>query len=264
MQYLFPQGKKKVLTFSYDDARTADRRLVALFHDYGIKGTFHINSGRLGKKGYLEPEEVASLYGGQEIACHGATHAFSDQLSRTQMVNELYQDRRVLEQISHRLITGLSYAYGTYDDRVLETCRSLGFEYARTITATGKYFPPADFLQWNPTCHHNVALREPEIVEKFVGTTMNSHRPLLYLWGHSYEFDNQNTWAAMERLLEKLAGHSDIWYATNIEYCRYISAVRNLMYSADEKTVYNPSAIPVWLLVSDALICVKPAEVCNL
>jgi hypothetical protein len=41
----FPGGKYKVLTMRYDDARTADRKLVDIFNQYGIKGSFHINSG---------------------------------------------------------------------------------------------------------------------------------------------------------------------------------------------------------------------------
>ena len=42
----FPGGKHKVLTMSYDDGRDSDVRLVGIFNQYGIKGTFHLNSGR--------------------------------------------------------------------------------------------------------------------------------------------------------------------------------------------------------------------------
>ena len=34
----FPGGKHKVLTMSYDDGRTWDRKLVELFNSYKIKG----------------------------------------------------------------------------------------------------------------------------------------------------------------------------------------------------------------------------------
>lgn len=46
----FPGGRHKVLTMSYDDARAADRRLVEAFNTFGIKGTFHINSGLFEKE----------------------------------------------------------------------------------------------------------------------------------------------------------------------------------------------------------------------
>ena len=42
-------GKMKALTFSYDDGVTQDVRLAELFHKYGMKATFNINSNRLGR-----------------------------------------------------------------------------------------------------------------------------------------------------------------------------------------------------------------------
>ena len=45
LNYLFPGGKKKVLTFSYDDGNDSDRRLVQIFTDHHMKGTFNLNSG---------------------------------------------------------------------------------------------------------------------------------------------------------------------------------------------------------------------------
>ena len=46
---LFPEGKRKALTFSYDDGTIHDRRLAALLNEYGMKGTFNLNYGLLGK-----------------------------------------------------------------------------------------------------------------------------------------------------------------------------------------------------------------------
>ncbi len=48
----YPGGKHKALTMSYDDGRTQDRRLVDIFNQNGIKGTFHLNSGlfKLGER----------------------------------------------------------------------------------------------------------------------------------------------------------------------------------------------------------------------
>ena len=39
------EGKKKAVTFSYDDGVTQDRRLVELLNRYGLKATFNLNSG---------------------------------------------------------------------------------------------------------------------------------------------------------------------------------------------------------------------------
>ena len=48
MEFTYPRGLKKALTFSYDDGREFDRQLVEIFNQHGLKGTFHLNSGTLG------------------------------------------------------------------------------------------------------------------------------------------------------------------------------------------------------------------------
>ena len=58
----YPGGKHKALTMSYDDGRTYDRQLVEIFNRYGIKGTFHLNSGFLGDQRHVSPEQ--RLFGG--------------------------------------------------------------------------------------------------------------------------------------------------------------------------------------------------------
>ena len=56
----FPGGKHKALTMSYDDGRTQDRRLIEIFNKYGIRGTFHLNSGLMDEN-HVQPEEVPAL-----------------------------------------------------------------------------------------------------------------------------------------------------------------------------------------------------------
>lgn len=72
----FPQGVTKALTLSYDDGKVHDRRLVRIMNDYGLKGTFHLNSSFLGKEGYIEASEVASLFEGHEVSAHTIDHPF--------------------------------------------------------------------------------------------------------------------------------------------------------------------------------------------
>ena len=54
----FPGGKHKALTMSYDDGRTQDRRLIEIFNQNGIKGTFHLNSGLFDRGDRILPEAV--------------------------------------------------------------------------------------------------------------------------------------------------------------------------------------------------------------
>lgn len=243
---LFPGGKGQALTFSYDDGSTHDRRLIDIFNRYGLKGTFHLNSGRLDQEGYISHEEVATLYEGHEVACHGVNHLFPDRLSPTGLINEWFEDRCTLELLSGKMVTGLSYAFGIYTDAVVDTARNMGIEYARTIADTGNLFPPSDFMRWHPTAHHKKLFSDSSIMNIFLNPLPFMRPALLYVWGHSYEFEMNNDWDAMEAVCAKLSGHETVWYTTNIEYCRYAKAARSLVFDTQHKEIYNPSNIKIW------------------
>lgn len=53
-RFLFPDFKKKALTFSYDDNTEQDRRLVCILRRYGLPATFNINTGSFGEKRRIE------------------------------------------------------------------------------------------------------------------------------------------------------------------------------------------------------------------
>ena len=81
---------------------------------------------------------------------------------------------------------------------------------------------------------------------------------MMYVWGHSYEFDNHDNWNVIEDFCAYMGGRNDIWYATNIEIIDYMDAARRLIFSADCRRVYNPNAISVWLEIDgDTVIEVK-------
>ena len=70
---------------------------------------------------------------------------------------------------------------------------------------------------------------------------------MFYLWGHSYEFDNNDNWNVIEEFAEYVGNRTDIWYATNGEIYEYLQACERLEFSIDGNFVYNPSAIDVYI-----------------
>jgi hypothetical protein len=45
---------------------------------------------------------------------------------------------------------------------------------------------------------------------------MQTDRPqVYYVWGHSYEFDIDNTWDKFEEFCKMMSGRDDIFYGTN-------------------------------------------------
>lgn len=253
MRFVYPQGKKKALTFSYDDGQLYDRRLVEIFNKYGMKATFHLNSGKLDGGIFIKKNEVAELYKGHEVAVHGVEHKSLVNIGEHQMVMELEEDRKNLEKLTGYLVQGMSYAYGHYSDEVIRVVKSLGIKYSRTVNSTNGFFPPADFLAWHPTCHHDGNLQG--LGKAFLNVPDYVELPLMYVWGHSFEFGNKNDYSVIEEFCEMMHDKEDIWYATNLEICNYLTATRSLEWSADGKTMKNPTAISVWFTDNEGNLC---------
>ncbi len=95
LNYVFPEGKKKVLTFSYDDGNDCDRRLAQIFTDHKMKATFNLNSGFQNGKGKIHLDELKSVFidHGHEVACHGKLHPFENQIPMSSMIEDVREDR---------------------------------------------------------------------------------------------------------------------------------------------------------------------------
>lgn len=251
----YPGGKHKALTMSYDDGRNADKRLVHTFNKHGIKGTFHINSGLFGTPDRITEDEVASLYEGHEVSAHTLTHPTIARCPKEQIVHEIIEDRKNLERIVGYTVRGMSYPNGSYSRQIIDMLPGLGIEYARVVPSTGDYGIPEDWLEWKPTCHHNHNLMQK--AEEFAALHKTQYLYLMYVWGHSYEFDNNNNWNVIEDFCAFIGGRDDIWYATNMEIVDYYKAYQQLKFSAALDFVYNPTAIPVWLSVDGEKVEIK-------
>lgn len=250
--FCYPGGKHKALTMSYDDGRNADKRLVKIFNRHGIKGTFHINSGLLGGEDRLSAEEAVALYEGHEVSLHTVKHPTIARCPREQVVRELLEDRIQLERLFNTTVRGLSYPNGSYNQQIQELLPHLGVTYARTVHTHGGFELPEDWHAWKATCHHNDRLLEH--AERFVQLHKKQYLYLMYVWGHSYEFDNDNNWALIEEFSSLVGGRDDIWYATNIEIVDYMTRCQWLQFAASLDFVVNPGAASVWLDVGGRIV----------
>ncbi len=264
MKFLYSEGKSKALTFSYDDGQEYDKKLLDIFNKYHLKATFHLNSGMFDgvterNENFVTTKEVADgLYAGHEIACHGLWHKDLPGLTNQQIITEILEDRKALESLTGKMIQGMSYAYGRYSEKIKELAKSAGIKYSRTVNDTKGFFPPVDFMEWHPTCHHDNNLLE--LGDKFLDAPGYIELPLMYVWGHSFEFGRSGDWSVMEAFAEKMSGRDDIWYATNMEIYDYLTAIRSLEVSADGSVLYNPTATTVWMRTDKGVEKLAPGE----
>ena len=264
-------GKSKVLTLSYDDGVVQDIRLMEILNQNGIKATFNINTGlylpedtvREKYYGRMKFSEAKALYtnSGHEVAVHGLTHPALDRIPSDEALTEILEDRKNIEKQYGTLARGMAYPGGTYSPQVMEELKLCGICYARTIQSTEQVDFPKNWLEWHPTCHHkNPKLME--ITKRFVDESprYGNRIWMLYVWGHSFEFDLQDNWHIIEEFAQYAGGKEDIWYATNIEIYDYVKAYESLQTSVDKRIVHNPSSVDVWFAHNKQTYCVKAGE----
>lgn len=270
MQMLFKDGKNKALTFSYDDGNYEDAKLIDIFDRNGLKATFNINTGllkdndfaRTEPRGKLTWKEAEELYGnsGHEVAVHTLTHPWLATLSPEEIIREVIEDKKNIEEHFHTVTRGMAYPFGCYSAETPDILRKCGIVYSRTTVSTHGFIVPENWLTLPATCHHNDD-KLFDLAKRFVEEQPKwGLSDMFYVWGHSYEFDRNNNWERMEEFAKYTGGRDNIWYATNIEIYDYVQAYRNLNVSYDCRIIHNPSSLTVWFLQNREAYSVRPGE----
>lgn len=271
----FPSGKPKAVTFSYDDNANADLRMRDILDKYSIKCTFNVVGDTIGDGNHLSVEQLnESISRGHEIAIHGAHHSALGNMRSIDGIKEVLDGRITLEKALSRVIRGYAYADSgvgvmrngaSYED-IRSYLSDLDIAYARAISGDNDRFNlPDDWYRWMPTAHHtNPGIMK--MIDKFLSIDIDKTyvgergAKLFFVWGHSFEFDNNNNWELLEEICEKLSGKDDTWYATNIEIYDYVKSYEALQWSADNSRVYNPSLKTVWFDIDKKVYSVNPGE----
>ncbi len=268
----FPGGRQKALTFSYDDGVEQDIRLVEILNTHGLKGTFNINTGAFAPEGTVHPaglihrrmtkSQIYDLFkdGPHEVAVHTLSHPYLEQMPIEAAAHEVLGDKMNIEQMFGKVTRGMAYPFGTYSDDVIAMLKSCGIAYSRAVSGIQDFALPENWLCWHPTCHHTVG-NLMQLADRFLNEMpRNGGHWLFYVWGHSYEFEQANNWHVIEAFADRVAGHDEVWYATNIEIYDYVTAFRSLVCSADLNIVYNPTATEIFFNRGGKPYSIKPGE----
>ena len=198
--------RKKIFLLSFDDGTVWDPRLVALLNQYGIKGTFNLNSGLDDFVWNYEDfpvrrqilSDIGNLYEGHEIASHSLHHHRLDQLSPPQLRREVEEDAARLKAEFGLEEIGFGVPFTFCNDREVKIIRRL-VRYIRLSEFTDSFALPKD--EYHIPIHglyNDSDIREK--LERFAQS--NLPVSLFVMAGHSYELEALNHWEYMEELLK--------------------------------------------------------------
>lgn len=262
----YPQGKEKAFSVSYDDGVLQDIRLVELMNRYGIRGTFNLNSSLM-ESGFtwlhengmqvsrLTPAQAAGLYDGHEIASHTLTHPYMHDLTEAEILYQMSEDKRALEEMFSREVEGFAVPFEYYSPLIAHCAKACGFLYARMSEFTGTYCPWQDRYYWKCGMFH----LQPELMEyvsKFL--TCEEELALCQIVGHSYDLDAEDLWDTTEEIFRSVAARQDIWLATNVQIVGYLMAMSAL--EVADGCAVNRSDRELWLKVDGRIVALQPGE----
>lgn len=212
-------NKLKALSFTFDDGLYDDIRLVELFNRYNLKATFNINSGLFDAPNHLSASEIVSLYKGHEIAGHTLTHPRLTELDDNTVLKEINGDIINLEKLAGCEIAGFAYPCGgvNTDERVINLIKTkTKIKYARSNQMCHCFDLPENMYLLKASVHTWDFDRMEQMGDDFI--KLKTDKPQVFnIMGHSSEFNTLKAWDRFEKLLEKLSGKNDIYYATNKE-----------------------------------------------
>lgn len=230
---------KKYFTIGLDDGITQDQRVIEILKKYNAYcATFFINTGLLGKDWsmqvsmqekkevshlrYTEDEIKTGIYNGFDLECHSFSHSsligFDNNIN--ELKTEINLDIQNITKYSGYKPIGLAYANGgtTYSEQTIKNLlENTDIRFARTITETGGFRLPKNFMEWHPTCSV-VNKNLLDIAQRFLETEPTDSDMLFYVWGHGYNLDSSDYWDEFEALIKMMAEADDIVLVTNAEF----------------------------------------------
>ena len=264
---LYPYGKKKAFNVTYDDGVEQDVRFVKFLNQYGLKGTFNLNSalsesgfewthesGRVIKR--LSPDIMPALYAGHEVASHTLTHPYMYCLTKEEILHQLAADKENLQQLFSKEIKGFAVPFDFYSDLIAQCVEECGFAYARISEESYSFAPQDDVYHWRATVFH-CSDELDGLTQRFLEN--DEELAVFQIVGHSYDLDVENKWDLMERIFALVSKQEDVLPMTTLEIIEYLKAMHQA--EITEQYIQNHSSIPLWFSCGHEIYNVLPQQI---
>lgn len=204
--------KEILIATSWDDGLASDLRLVEILKKYNATATFGLNPGlysetrilndnRHIKYGYKITKSELHHFMDYDIWNHTDTHKEMNVISRQQMLDELRDGKKKLEDIFQRNIDGIIWPYGSYTNESIDAALETGHRYGRATPIFGAF----EISRWATIPLH---WRTWQIGIDY------SH---IVISGHTYEMVTEDDWLLVDELYRTITNNSNYKLVTLTE-----------------------------------------------
>ena len=157
---------EKSVMLHFDDG-TSDHFLTVapLLARYHFHGVFFISTAKIGKEGYLTPDQIRQMAAaGHAIECHGHSHRRMDRMSGDELDGELSLSVREIQRLTGRSPRILAPPGGFLSRQVVDAASKFGMNIIRTMRWNDNPLPLRGTLDCL-VAHHGIT---PETIARWI------------------------------------------------------------------------------------------------
>lgn len=199
----------KILT-SWDDGHIQDMRIFDMVSNYKLRSIFFLSNIEL----QLSMKNVKKIAESFELGGHTVSHPMDmKKLSSKQLIDEIENNKKWLEDIVGKNIDWFCYPRGRYNEIVMDAVKNAGYRYART-TLVGNTDYSVNNYRTHPSVHIYPTRKEYNgkswldyAKEQF--RIAKEKDGVFHIFGHSWEIEKYNLWNELESFFKYIYEPND-------------------------------------------------------
>jgi peptidoglycan/xylan/chitin deacetylase (PgdA/CDA1 family) len=135
---------RTVVSITFDDGRASNALAAEILAKHHLAGTFFLNSGNIGKPGYLTLDQVDTMaIAGQEIAGHTVNHPYLAALPHDEQVRQICGDRNTWLAWGFP-VRNFAYPFSSYGPDTKQIVHDCGYNSGRSLGLAATVHAPED------------------------------------------------------------------------------------------------------------------------
>ncbi|MFK5950010.1 MAG: polysaccharide deacetylase family protein [Methylococcales bacterium] len=122
-------NENKCCIFTFDDGHISNYKAAKVLHQFGYTADFFINSANIGVEHYLNEQHIIDMVQwGMSIQSHGHNHFYINDLSTSEVHNQLLTSKKLIEDITKKNVNIFAPPGGRINSMVEQIAFDHGYD----------------------------------------------------------------------------------------------------------------------------------------